>query len=145
MRMTSSTGGGYSNPTFRKKANFTRLNQRIGEKYRIVPYFAREDDLEIQQSAKDSAKIAYMSSIEYRYEELAIAIVLMACRDYVYGRKSNLKDAYKKFKSAREFLLSDRLSLYTNVDGKKIVEKLDSVDDWYQFELNFVRGGYCND
>lgn len=143
--MTSSTGGGYSNPTFRKKANFNLLNKSIGEKCKFGTYFAREEDLEIQQSAKDKSKSDYMSSIEYRYEELAIAIVLMACRDYVYGRKSNLKDAYKKFKSAREFLLSDRLPLYTNVDGKKIVEKLDSVDDWYQFELNFVRGGYCND
>lgn len=133
------------NPTFRKKAEFNLLNKNLGEKHKLGAYFARESDVAIQQSARDKSKRDYMESIEYRYEELAIAIVLMACRDYVYGRKSNLKDAYKKFKNAREFLLSDRLTLYTNVDGKKIVDKLDSVDDWYQFELNFVRGGYCKD
>lgn len=143
--MTSNTGHASLNPTQEKKKHFDFFAKNIGEKHRIIPYNATANDVAIMQSSSDKSKCEYMNSIEYRYEELAIAIVLMACRDYVYGRKSNLKDAYKRFKNAREFLLSDRLSLYTNVDGKKIVDKLDSIDDWYQFELNFVRGGYCND
>ena len=65
-------------------------------------------------------------------ELLAEAIILCACEDIIKCTEYD-----KDFKSAKNFLLSERFKMFTNIDGKWLYKKLlQEKDSKY---LNIIR------
>lgn len=79
--------------------------------------------------------------IDACYEKLASYIVLMACRDYVRVKQGlglfgvSWENRQEVADDAKQFLLSDRLSMFTAADGKKILEQLDNVKQYRQWNM----------
>ena len=74
---------------------------------------------------------AKTNDVDDCYRLLAAAVVEAAVRDYEAGyRLRNVEglDSYN-YISAREFLLSDRLKLFTNIDGKAIIKHINHLVD----------------
>ena len=63
------------------------------------------------------------------YEELAQAIILQAVKDYRAARKKlkkrpDNKDAQDMLAGCEEFFLSHRFKLFTDIDGERLLHKL---------------------
>ena len=71
--------------------------------------------------------------IDACWDRLYKSIVLMACYDYVQGKRSKkpIFGLYPQLAKdeAECFILSDNLQLFTNINGKKLLEGLDKLKD----------------
>jgi hypothetical protein len=71
--------------------------------------------------------------IDACWDRLYKSIVLMACYDYVRGKRSKkpIFGLYPQLAKdeAECFILSDNLQLFTNINGKKLLEGLDKLKD----------------
>lgn len=71
--------------------------------------------------------------IDACWDRLYKSIVLMACYDYVQGKRAKkpIFGLYPKLAKdeAEYFILSDNLQLFTNINGKKLLEGLDKLND----------------
>lgn len=71
--------------------------------------------------------------IDACWDRLYKSIVLMACYDYVQGKRAKkpIFGLYPQLAKdeAEAFILSDNLQLYTNINGKKLLEGLDNLKD----------------
>ena len=68
------------------------------------------------------------------YEDLGNAVVLQAVKDYRKAKKKlrkypNNDDAISVIDQVTRFLLSDRLSMFTSVDGTAILKILNKEDN----------------
>lgn len=75
-----------------------------------------------------NANVNVSRNVENPYEELCNAIILQACKDYVYYRKKfnkKHKDVdYFRMKECEEFFKSDWAQLLTVLDPHVILEKI---------------------